>query len=90
MKLEANQNSRDALSTAPTQAARDIISEVMLFQPRPLTAREIAQACVDARGGDFDTYRKRMAELVRSQTLTKCESRECSHTGKTATTYKRA
>lgn len=54
-----------------------------------LTAREIARSCVNRFGGDSETYRKRMKEMVRDGLIEELPPRECSVTGKNATVYKR-
>jgi len=54
-----------------------------------MTAREAGRFCHDQFGGDSETYRKRMAEMVREKLIEELPPRECSVTGKNATVYKR-
>lgn len=54
-----------------------------------MTAREIARRCVVGFGGDSETYRKRMKEMVRDGLIEELPPRECSVTGKNATVYRR-
>jgi hypothetical protein len=54
-----------------------------------MTAREIARACSVRFGNEAETYRKRMAEMVRGNVLEELTARVCTVTGKSATVYKR-
>lgn len=54
-----------------------------------MTAREIARACSVRFGNDSETYRKRMAEMVREKLIEELPARTCSVTGKSATAYRR-
>jgi hypothetical protein len=62
--------------------------DVMRVSRTPMTATEVAETAAHNRGGMQESYRKRLRELVRIGAAVECEPRECSITGKRATTYK--
>ena len=55
---------------------------------RAMTANEIAEEAVSSYGGDDQSYRKRMHELVRDGDAIESDKRPCTVTGKRAKTYK--
>jgi hypothetical protein len=80
------------------EAAKDIDSKCGLLRNaclqilrsnwRAMTANEIADEAVSHYGGDDQSYRKRMHELVRDKIVIECDKRPCTVTGKRAKTYK--
>ena len=54
----------------------------------PLTAREIANRCVQHSGGFETSYRARPAELVKDGLVEECGERICEITGKNAMTFR--
>lgn len=54
----------------------------------PLTAREIANRCVQSSGGFESSYRARPSELVKDGLVEECGFRRCEITGKNAMTFR--
>ena len=54
----------------------------------PLTAREIANRCVQSSGGFESSYRARPSELVKDGLVEECGFRRCEITGKNAQTFR--
>jgi hypothetical protein len=54
----------------------------------PLTAREIANRCVQYAGGFESSYRARPSELVKDGFVEECGERKCEVTGKSAMTFR--
>ena len=54
----------------------------------PLTAREIANRCVQSSGGFESSYRARPSELVKNGLVEECGFRRCEITGKNAQTFR--
>jgi hypothetical protein len=52
------------------------------------TANEAAARCVTLHGGERETYRKRVDELMRASKIEIGGSRACEVTGKRASTYR--
>jgi hypothetical protein len=62
---------------------------LLVLDDSELTAREIGRKCAVRFGNDADTYRKRMAEMVRERLIEELPTRVCTITGKSVTGYRR-
>jgi hypothetical protein len=100
MQLDLFENPQLSRQTDPVtshEAGDEIRPKLGIYHERclsvlgnlELTARELAMRCVERFGGDSETYRKRMKELVDAKEITTRDPRRCSITGKSATIYRK-
>jgi hypothetical protein len=85
----------DTSHMAAAQVARksrtlhDAMLMSLIVSNHPMTAQEMAAACVGRRGGLAESYRKRTGELVAEGLIVQCGVRICGITGSSAHIYRK-